>query len=69
MKIIEAQCSHVMNILGYELEYTDQLPKFSEEEIAEFRRLKEEGKSAKKASLLETSHVTSVGSRKECRIP
>ena len=43
-----------MNILGYELEYTDQLPKFSEEEIAEFRRLNEEGKAAKKASLLET---------------
>ena len=54
VKIIEAECSHVMNILGYELEYTDQLPKFSEEEIAEFRRLNEEGKAAKKASLLET---------------
>ena len=54
VKIIEAQCSHVMNILGYELEYTDQLPKFSEEEIAEFRRLNEEGKAAKKASLQET---------------
>ena len=49
-----AQCSHVMNILRYELEYTDQLPKFSEEEIAEFRRLNEEGKAAKKASLQET---------------
>ena len=54
VKVIEAQCSHVMNILGYELEYTDQLPKFSEEEIAEFRRLNEEGKAAKKASLQET---------------
>ena len=54
VKIIEAQCSHVMNILGYELEYTDKLPKFSEEEIAEFRRLNEGGKAAKKASLQET---------------
>ena len=72
VKIIEAQCSHVMNILGYELEYTDQLPKFSEEEIAEFRRLNEEGKAAKKASLLETDpedHKRRMLQASECRVP
>ena len=53
VKIIEEQMNS-MNILGYELEYADQLPKFSEEEIAEFRRLNGEGKAAKKASLQET---------------
>ena len=53
VKIIEERMNS-MNILGYELEYADQLPKFSEEEIAEFRRLNGEGKAAKKASLQET---------------
>ena len=52
-KMIEAQCKGVMGILGYKLEHKHHLPEFSEEEVAEFRRLNEEGKAAKKTALRE----------------